>query len=150
MNSCIQQKDTKIFTIAISGYSIMESSLYFLFSVFSNFCQWRFIAFISGKTKNAFLKKEACMGKIHTQSSQKTSWECMLSYSMHSDLMWLRKLALGNRSSDQNIGKVNSEFEFSFLHWFWARSFVLPLFSVFSSLGWVYIIRLPWGEGRSS
>lgn len=35
--------------------------------------------------------------------------------------MWLVKLAPGNRTSGERLGKVNSEFEFSFLYWFRAR-----------------------------
>lgn len=60
----------------------------------------------------------------------------MLSYNTNSDLN-----VAPDSSSDKRIGKVNLEFEFSFLYWFWARSFDLPVFSLLVSL--MGVILLP-------
>lgn len=60
----------------------------------------------------------------------------MLSYNTNSDLN-----VAPDSSSDKRIGKVNLEFEFSFLYWFWARSFDLLVFSLLVSL--MGVILLP-------
>ena len=60
----------------------------------------------------------------------------MLSYNTNSDLN-----VAPDSSSDKRIGKVNLEFEFSFLYWFWARSFDLLVFSLMVSL--MGVILLP-------
>lgn len=60
----------------------------------------------------------------------------MLSYNTNSDL----NVAPDN-SSDKRRGKVNLEFEFSFLYQFWARSFDFPVFSLLVSL--MGVILLP-------
>ena len=60
----------------------------------------------------------------------------MLSYNTNSDLN-----VAPDSSSDKRRGKVNLEFEFSFLYRFWARSFDFPVFSLLVSL--MGVILLP-------
>lgn len=67
----------------------------------------------------------------------------MLSYNTNSDLN-----VAPDSSSDERIGKLNLEFEFSFLYRFWARSFDRPVFSFLVSL--LSVILLPsLGKGRA-
>lgn len=64
----------------------------------------------------------------------------MLSYNTNSDLN-----VAPDSSSDERIGKLNLEFEFSFLYRFWARSFDRPVFQ-FSGVSFECNPSTFWGR----
>lgn len=67
----------------------MAWSLFFSFLYFQIFVNEDLLVLYEGETKMLLILlffKEAFMGKIYTQSSQKASWECTLSYNTNSDI----------------------------------------------------------------